>query len=433
MKIQKFGGSNFISKYVFENFVSILQKTEGNSIVVVSALGKTTRRLLEAARLAESGNISEAVSINEKLHHFTSNLIETIIDDDSSRQICLEEVNTYFEHIGKYLRNIGIIRELTPRVLDSVLSFGERISLRVFEHFCISKNLPFSAIDAGEIIITDDNFTSANPLQELIKENINLKILPLFAKSPIILTQGFIGKTQKGDYSTMGFESSNLTALLFAENLAANEITIWTDVEGVFNIDPNIWLRANQLSEMSFTEAKKAAKYGNKLFYPKMIDAAAQDNMEITYRSIHHPEGKFTKISPLTNSKSKMVNIYDDIFFLNINFFAIDEFTTHIFRKLMSKSDAFKYVSRFNDSADIFTNDTEIGTILNNSEIAYEQYICLTLINENILNLNKMIGEYSDLFLNLDYKLYPLEDGIYLLFIKKTSSRDISNILNVVL
>jgi aspartokinase len=231
----------------------------------------------------------------------------------------------------------------------------------------------------------------------------------------------------------MGFESSNLTALLFAENLAANEITIWTDVEGVFNIDPNIWLRANQLSEMSFTEAKKAAKYGNKLFYPKMIDAAAQDNMEITYRSIHHPEGKFTKISPLTNSKSKMVNIYDDIFFLNINFFAIDEFTTLIFKKLMSKSDAFKYVSRFNDSADIFTNDTEIGTILNNSEIAYEQYICLTLINENILNLNKMIGEYSDLFLNLDYKLYPLEDGIYLLFIKKTSSRDISNILNVVL
>lgn len=433
MNIQKFGGSNFISKYVFENFVKVLQETEGNSIIVVSALGKTSRRLLEAAHLAEAGNLPDALSILDKLSSFTVNLINTIIADENNRTNCLDVVQSHFSNLEKYIRNISIIRELSPRVLDSVLSFGERISLVVFDHYCSLKSVNIKSIDAGEIIITDDNFNAANPLKDTVRENIQSKILPLFKTHKMILTQGYIGKTQRGDYSTMGFESSNLTALLFAECLAAKDITIWTDVEGVFNIDPNIWLKAEQLPEISFSEAKKAAKYGNKLFYPKMIDAAAGSNMNITYRSIHNPSGKFTKISAVTNSKSKMVNIFDEIVFLNINFFAIDEFTSLVFKKLMSKSDSFKYVSRFNNSADIFTNEAEIESILKNAGIAYENYICLTLINENILNLNKIIGEYSDLFLNLDYKLYPIEDGIFFLFVKKQNPRDLVNILNLII
>jgi aspartate kinase len=253
----------------------------------------------------------------------------------------------------------------------------------------------------------------------------------LLEKSSKILTQGFIGKTQKGDYSTMGFESSNLTALLFAENLAAKEITIWTDVEGVFNVDPNFWQKASHLPELSFAEAQKAAKYGNKLFYTKMIEAAAQDNMKINYRSVHYPESKFTRISSGADYRSRMITIAEDIAYFSMNVSQLDDTTKRIFKRLTTPTDAFRFVSRFNDSAEVFTNDSEILSILTSSEIEYSQYMCLTLINENILNVYKIVGEYTDLFLNLDYKLYPVEEGIYLLFVKKTSSRDISNILNV--
>lgn len=433
MKIQKFGGSNFISKQIFENFVKILLNTDGNTLVVVSALGKTTRRLLESAKLAENGNLTEAINITEKLKQFTLNLVDSIFEAEEYKSACLNNLNNLFEQVGKYLKNISILKELTPKVSDSLLSFGERISLSVFENFCLSKKIKFISVDAGEIIITDDNFTSANPLPDLIKENIANKILPLFKDNSVILTQGFIGKTVKGEYSTMGFESSNLTALLFAKCLSAKEITIWTDVEGVYNIDPNIWQKAKQLSELSFFEAIKAAKYGNKLFYPKMIEEASLLNMEITFRSVHNPAGKFTRISAGTNQRDKMVNILEEVSFFKMNLNVLDEPSGKIFKKLTVKNDSFRYVSRFNDFAEVFTNDKDIEAILDNSEIPFEKHICLTLINENILNLYKLIGEYSDLFLNLDYKLYPVDESIYFLFIKNQKSRDLTDILNVVI
>ncbi|OGU57898.1 MAG: hypothetical protein A2X64_02100 [Ignavibacteria bacterium GWF2_33_9] len=432
MIIHKFGGSHLISKDTFENFYQILSSTEGNSVVVISALGKTTRRLLEAAQNAENGHFDKAISIKDKLLSFTSTLSDSVIEHEELKRISQEEIEEFFGQIAKYLKNIHVLRELTPRIQDALLSFGERIALKLFSRFCEAKGLKFAEVDAGDIIITNENFTQANPLQEIISENINSKILPFLEKYPIILTQGFIGKTMKNDYSTMGFESSNMTALLFAKYLDAHEITIWTDVEGIFNVDPNIWTKAEQLPELSFTEAEKAAQFGNKLIYPKMIRRAAKNNMKITYKSVLNPEGRATVIHPHFYTKSKMITITNNISFLRVDLTEQNEINSRIFSRIMSPGDNFKFVSRFNDFAEIFTDDAKVENLLQENSIPHQDYTCITLINEDILNLYKVIVNYSDLFLNLDYKLYPVDEGTYHLFIRSSENKDLTAILNAI-
>lgn len=432
MTIFKFGGSNFNSKEAFDSFLNIVREITTPTLIVVSALGKTTRRLDEAMELAENGNLTEALDILEKLQIFTTNLIELVISCYEIQQKCKFIIDNYFIEITNFIRNIYVVRELTLRIRDKVLAYGEKISSQIFVSFFNDNSLKFSFINADEIIITDNKFGKANPINEIIENNIKAKVLPLFNNANIVLTQGFIGATQDGEITTMGFESSNLTALLFAQYLDAHEITIWTDVEGVFNIDPNIYHNAQPIPNLSYYQAKLAAKYGNKLFYPKMIKFAKEQKILIYYRSLFNPDGNITLISEENSNKNTMLIYLDTIYSFKIDLNEDNKTNQKVTDFLINQDHSIKFVVRYNTDTYVFTDNRSIINVIEN-DIEFASLSGLILINPNILKIYKTIIEFSDLFINLDFRMNQIENNVFLLMVKKTNNRDINNLLNILL
>lgn len=430
MTIFKFGGSNFNSKESFDNFLKIVNEIKSPTLIVVSALGKTTRRLDEALHLAETGKLTESLDILEKLKNFTHNLIDLILASEKVKNPCTENINNIFDEIANYLRNIYVVRELTAKTRDKVLAYGEKISSQIFFSFLLDNEVSYELINADEIIITDNSFGKANPINEKIEQNIATIVQSTFEKSKIILTQGFIGCSEDGDITTMGFESSNLTALLFAQYLDAKEITIWTDVEGVYNIDPNIYPNANPIAELSYFQAKLAAKYGNKLFYPNMIKFAKEHRISIYYRSLFNPNGNITLISDNHNAKENMLIYLDQLFSFKLDLSKNNPINQSIFSQLLKQDDTTKFVIRYNSESYVFTDDNAILNIIGN-ELEYERLSGVVLLNPNILKIYKTITDFSDLFVNLDFRLYPIENNVFLLLIRKSNNRDINNLLKV--
>lgn len=429
MTIHKFGGSNFGSSEAFQSFLKIIKEINAPNLIVISALGKTTRRLAEALELAEKGNLTEALDYIEKLKVFTINLTEQVINSQQIIKECLDEIEIQFGDIENYLRNIYIIRELTSKTRDKVLSYGEKLASIIFNYFLKDNSIDFALIDATDIIKTDNNFGKANPLEQIIEKNIKQKVQPLLLNSKIVITQGFIGSTEDGEITTMGFESSNLTALLFAQYLDANEITIWTDVEGVYNIDPNVFSFATQIPKLSYYQAKLAAKYGNKLFYPKMIKYAKENNIKINYRSLFNPEGKCTIISDDPSAKEIMYVFYDELYEFKLNLETSSTFERKITEYLVKNNEEFVFTNRYSNELKILTNKKNLLP----ESTEYRLVSGLIIINPNILKIYKNIIDFSNYFVNFDYTLYPLEENISLLTFIKTDQRDTQNLLKIVI
>ncbi len=429
MTIFKFGGSNFQSKNAFDNFLQIVNQINSPTLIVISALGKTTRRLSEALKFAEIGDLHSALSIVEKLNYISSNLIADLIEDNAILVDCNSKINSIFDEITDFIRNISVVKEVTPRTKDKVLAFGEDISLIIFNSFLKNHNISFSSIDAREIIITDSNFNSANPNHDKIKSNIFAKISPLFKQTNIILTQGYIAQDENSNTTTMGFESSNLTAILFAEFLDAKQITIWTDVEGVFNIDPNLYPNATSIPYLSYYQAKLFARYGNKLFYPKMIESAKNNNINIIYKSLLNPNGKQTIISDKQDYDNTLFVFFDNFNYYRINF-KENENAASLLNEFSRNNNYQNIILKNNDFLSLMTerNDFEYFNGMKTTSL-----FLLYLINPNILNIYKIIIKYSDLFVNLDFRLIPIEDNVFALTFKQTNNKDLNRILNILI
>lgn len=429
MTIFKFGGSNFQSKNAFDNFLQIVNQINSPTLIVISALGKTTRRLSEALKFAEIGELHSALSIVEKLNYISSNLITDLIEDNAIFADCNSKINGIFDEIINYIRNISVVREVTPRTKDKVLAFGEDISLIIFDSFLRYHNISFVSLDVRDIIITDSNFNAANPIHDKIKSNIITKISPLFNHTNIILTQGYIAQDENANTTTMGFESSNLTAILFAEFLDAKQITIWTDVEGVFNIDPNLYLNAVPIPHLSFYQAKLFARYGNKLFYPKMIESAMSNNINIIYKSLLNPNGKQTIISDKQIFDNTLFVFFDNFSTYRIHFSDNDN-AASLLNEFSRNNHYQNIILKNNDFLSLMTERNDIDYFKN---MKTTSLFLLYLINPNILNIYKIITKYSDLFINLDFRLMPVEDNVYVLTFKQTNNKDLNTILNILI
>jgi aspartate kinase len=421
IKIHKFGGSNFISYEGFNNFLEIIKDFNDKSIIVISALGKTTRKLYESAILAEKGDLNEAFAIVYKLLYFTHNLAENIIQTHNIYAEATNKIDSLFDELKNYLKNIAIINEVTPRILDIILSFGEEISAVIFKYFLIEHNVNAEFIDAKEIFITDDNFNKATPLENEIRTQLETILLPKFEHTKIVITQGFIGKTKKGDVSTMGFESSNLTALVLAKLLNSPEITIWTDVEGVFNADPNYFAQTYQLEQISYEDALKAAKFGNKLFYPLMIEEANANKMTILYKSLFKPFGKYTAIAPNVMKHNQMINFFSNISYSKTNKLNYKPSGINFFP---SKNDYFFLSINCNDTIEIYSNSPDMKIHENTSD-----FTILALLNYHILDIYKRILNYNDLFTTYNFKIISIEESVTLLILKDIDIKELNKLI----
>ena len=280
MIVMKFGGSSIKDaervKYVYGLIKTRLEK---KPVIVFSAIGKTTDTLLQAAQNALIGQVD--LSVVEE-HHKE---ICTCLDVDFLL------ISPLFEELKELLKGISLIKELSPKTNDYLVSFGERLAVRIISSYLSSQGVPAQGFDAWEVgMVTDSNFTEAEILPETYA-NILSKLGHLkesYAFTPIIT--GFIAKDLDGNVTTFGRGGSDLTASILGAALEAEEIQVWKDVDGIMTTDPRIVKEAKPVPHISFEEASELAYFGAKVLHPLSILPAMKKGIPVRVKNSYNPE-----------------------------------------------------------------------------------------------------------------------------------------------
>ncbi len=292
MIVMKFGGSSLESAKAIQRVASIVRDhTERRPAVVVSAMGRTTDGLLNIARLSAAGNRQAAERELAKLRQF--HLTEAAYLARAAQAVWLDrQICGLFDELEQVLQEVAESRALTPRLSDAVLSFGERLSSVIVTAAFRQAGIDAVHLDARTAIVTDSRHTQANPL--LIETNALLR--RRISNEKVTVMGGFVGATKDGVTTTLGRGGSDYTAAIVGAALAADEIQIWTDVDGMLTCDPRVVSSAHCLRSISYAEAEQMAKAGAKVLHPASVIPAVRQGIPIVIRNSRNPGGAGTRI-----------------------------------------------------------------------------------------------------------------------------------------
>lgn len=277
MIVMKFGGSSVESAEAVARVASIVNaRRDRNPVVVVSAMGKTTNRLLAMADEAVKGNRDRALELCDELKQYH-------VKEAGSHPA----IDEHFAELSEILRGLAILGELTPRSIDAISSFGERLSSLI-----VAKALDAVHADSREYIVTDDRHTQAVPLFE--KTYAKLKSLP---RGKVVVMGGFIGATEHGVTTTLGRGGSDFSASIIGAGIDAEEIQIWTDVDGMLTSDPRVFKGGHRVKIISFAEAAELAYFGAKVLHPATVVPAVEKNIPVLILNSRRPEVEGTRIT----------------------------------------------------------------------------------------------------------------------------------------
>ena len=325
--VMKFGGTSVATGENIRHIASLVAdcaKQGYSVIVVVSALDGTTDKLFEAAEKAKKGN--EEYIRESKKELFERHLTAAAKAIENKR--ILKEVEQITEktidELEKVLTGISYVGELTPKSKDYVLSFGERLSAPIVWGALRDLKLEtqfFSGKEAG--IVTDSNFGEASPLMNVTTHQLREKIGPLLEKQIIPVVTGYIAATQDGVVTTLGRGGSDYTATLLGAALAADEVWMWTDVDGLMTADPKIIPSAKMLPELSYQEAAEMAIFGAKAMHPRALEPIMKENIPARIRNVFNPENPGTLISNEQTAKRvdvvKAIALIGDVAMINVS------------------------------------------------------------------------------------------------------------------
>ena len=271
MIVSKFGGTSMGSCEAMTRSAQIAKKFD-SYLVVVSATSGTTDQLITLAKLASKGQMDESKALMQEIQNKHRRITEEARCGNDTLQI----LEGFFTELDLLVQNIALLRELTPKANDHILSLGERMSSVIFKDI-MTKLLPEKEVrllDARSIIRTDSYYGRATPLIEDIARNATEKLDK--HDHIVYVTQGFIGADREGNTTVLGRGGSDYSAALFAEGIKADVLQIWTDVAGVATTDPRIVPTARIISELSYEEAAEMAQYGAKILHPATIAPAVR-------------------------------------------------------------------------------------------------------------------------------------------------------------
>ncbi len=293
----KFGGTSIQNPSVCNRVLNIIKNTsDQQKIIVFSAMGKTTRKLLSLSEKYAQQNMTEVKNIFDDIRIFHEELSKRLISDKENKRLN-PLINSYFNHIKDLGEEINREEKLEKRMQDRMLSYGELLSTAIMTSAMVSIGLKARLLDSRECFITDSSFTCAKPLIKETYEKINLLIPRVFEKGEIPVIQGFIGSNPDGDTTTLGFEGSDLTASLAGAALGVDEIQIWKDVSGIMTADPCLCEKAITVDNITFKEAYELSKAGAKVLHPRTTTPAAEKEIPIRIKNSTKPEAKGTLIN----------------------------------------------------------------------------------------------------------------------------------------
>lgn len=297
----KFGGTSVGSADAIENVVSIVsgELNKGHTIaVVVSAMSGVTDMLLNSVRSAVKGDKWGYIQLNEDIRDRHVNAIHDLIGAGKNREIILATVRELLKRHLDLCEAINILGEATPRIVDAIVSYGERLSSRMVAAVLADRGVNAKAFDASEFVVTNDDFQDAEPLWEHTEERIAARLKPILANGVTPVLTGFIGATIDGVITTLGRGGSDFSAAIFAAYLDSDELIIWTDVDGVMTTDPRLDKRARVLPYVSYAEVGELAFYGAKVLHPKTVQPIINKQIPMRVRNTFNPTFPGTLIGP---------------------------------------------------------------------------------------------------------------------------------------
>jgi len=286
MKILKFGGTSVGSAENIKRISEIVLNQQEKIIVVVSALGGVTDLLVGVARKAASGIKLNGELLAIRARH--EEIIETLFGNEDGVKT-IDSLKPLFEELEKIVQGVTLIGELTPKTLDKILGFGERLSSLLISNYL---NVPL--IDSMSVIKTDRNFGKANVDFDLTYELISEACSKVFQ---FAVAPGFISSAADGSMTTLGRGGSDYTAALFAAAVNATQLEIWTDVDGFMTADPRVISKAYTIPTLTYSEAMELSHFGAKVIYPPTILPVYQKNIPIHIKNTMNPLGDGTLIS----------------------------------------------------------------------------------------------------------------------------------------
>jgi len=288
MKVLKFGGTSVGSAENIQKVKDILMGQDDDVIVVVSALGGITDKILSAAKMAAIGTgyfQAELTEINTR--HFDT--IDQLFDGEKRIEI-REKVQVLLEDLGRVIHGVSLIGELTPKTLDKIGGFGERLSSLI-----ISEYIPLAQwFDSSKLIRTDSNFGKAAVNFDQTNQLIRTAFVSF---SGIAIVPGFISSNEAGEYTTLGRGGSDYTGAIMAAAVDASSLEIWTDVNGFMTADPRVISKAYTIKTLSYSEAMELSHFGAKVIYPPTILPVYKKGIPVRIKNTMEPEAEGTLIT----------------------------------------------------------------------------------------------------------------------------------------
>src|SRR5690242_13781488 len=299
LQVMKFGGTSVGDAACIARTAQIIAKAakENRCVAVVSAMSGVTNRLIEAAEKARAGDAREAAAILDALKQQHEAALTSLVQQEDARASIRQRMDEVFAEGRRLCEGTALLRELTPRVLDAISSLGERLSAPLVAAAVKVLGLPSEAIEATDLIVTDAFHGGAEPRMELTRAKSQTRLRPLLEKGVAPVVTGFIGATTEGQLTTLGRGGSDYSATILGAAMDADEVIIWTDVDGVLTADPRLVPDARTIPEISYREAAELAYFGAKVLHPKTLRAVMPAGIPVWIRNSFAPERPGTKIS----------------------------------------------------------------------------------------------------------------------------------------
>lgn len=295
-QVHKFGGASLADGAAMRHAASIVvSRAPATRVVVVSAIAGATDALLEAGERALAGEIDAAVAIVDGLHQRYGAMARELLAPGADAVEA--DVDGAFCRLREQLRGVSLLRELTPRTRDALVSWGERLSARLFAATLAAAGQPAEYVDATEVVRTRGGFGGAAPDLDATDAAIRDRLGPLLDAGVVPVVPGFIGATPDGEVATLGRGGSDLTATLLGRALAPAAVSLWKDVPGLLTADPRLVPEARVVPQLHLREAGELAYYGAKVLHPRALIPVSGREVPVFVRPFAEPAARGTEIS----------------------------------------------------------------------------------------------------------------------------------------
>ncbi len=295
-EVHKFGGTSLASAERFASAASLVSEARSKTdvIVVASAMAGVTDELVSAASAAARGDKDRGEELIRGIHARHLKTLSLLAGD--GEEATRADLDRISRELSDLISGVVLLGQLTPRTLDRIIAAGEKLSVRLFAVALRGLGVSASALDADTFLETDDNFGRANPLGGVADRTIAAAVRPLLEVGEVPVVTGFCGHAPDGATTTLGRGGSDLTATYIASAIGADEVTIWTDVDGVYSADPRVIPEARVIPQLNYREAAEISFYGAKMLHQRSMIPVTSRGIPVQVRNSLSPKSPGTVV-----------------------------------------------------------------------------------------------------------------------------------------